>query len=155
MHHIGTNNVFFKWGAISALSGRPLKLVIKFTYLGSNISSSESDINIFLVKAWNLIDMWKFNFSDEIKQDFFQVVAVSILLCRCTIWTQRKYMEKKLGGNYTRMLHVVLNKSWKQHPTKQQVYGHLLLIWEAIQVRRTRRMGHCWRSKDKLISDIL
>ena len=34
-------------------------------------------------------------------------------------------MEKKLDGNYTRMLRAVLNKSWKQHPTKQQPYGHL------------------------------
>ena len=23
------------------------------------------------------------------------------------------------------MLHAVLNKSWKQHPTKQQLYSHL------------------------------
>ena len=36
-----------------------------------------------------------------------------------------KQMEKKLGGNYTRMLWAVLNKSWRQHPTKQQLYGHL------------------------------
>ena len=30
-------------------------------------------------------------------------------------------------------------ESWKQHPQKQQLYGHL--------------PGHCWRSKDKFISD--
>ena len=30
-----------------------------------------------------------------------------------------KYMEKKLDDNYTRMLHDVLNKSWKQLPTKK------------------------------------
>ena len=28
-----------------------------------------------------------------------------------------------LYGNYTRMLRVILNKSWRQHPTKQQLYG--------------------------------
>ena len=43
-------------------------------------------------------------------------------------------MEKSLGGNYTRILCAVLNKSWKQHPIKQQLYGHLppisLDIWE-------------------------
>ena len=32
-------------------SGRPLKFVKKFTYLGSNISSTESDVNIRLTKA--------------------------------------------------------------------------------------------------------
>ena len=64
-------------------------------------------------------------------------------------------MEKKLDGNYTRMLRAVLNMSSRQHPTKQQLYGHLLPITKTIKVRRTRHVGHCWRSKDKLISNIL
>ena len=34
-------------------------------------------------------------------------------------------MEKKLDDNYTRMLWAILNKSWRQHPTKQQLYGPL------------------------------
>ena len=46
-------------------------------------------------------------------------------------------MEKKLDGNYTRMLQAILNKSWKQHPTKPQLYGHLPLITKTIKVRRT------------------
>ena len=38
---------YFKWeGTISCLSSRPLMLIDKFTYLGSNILSTESDINI-------------------------------------------------------------------------------------------------------------
>ena len=64
-------------------------------------------------------------------------------------------MEKKLDSNYTRILQAVLNKFWEQHPTKQQVYGHLPLIMKSIQVRRNRHVGHCWRSKGELISDIL
>ena len=64
-------------------------------------------------------------------------------------------MKKKLDCNYTRMLRAILNKSWTQHSTKQQLYGHLLPITKTIQVRRTRHAGHCWRSKDELISDIL
>ena len=27
-----------------------------------------------------------------------------------------KRLEKKLDGNYTRMLRAILNKSWQQHP---------------------------------------
>ena len=42
----------------------------------------------------------------------------------------------------------------RQHPTKHQLYGHLPPIMKIIQVRRTRHAGHCWRSKDKLISDV-
>ena len=78
-----------------------------------------------------------------------------ILLYGCTTWTLTKSMEKKLDGNYTRMLREILNQSWRQHPTKQQLYGHRPPITKTIQVRRTRHAGHCWRSKDELVSDIL
>ena len=50
-------------------------------------------------------------------------------------------------------LWAILNKSWRQHPTKQQLYGHWPPITETIQVRRTRHARHCWRSRDELISN--
>ena len=53
------------------------------------------------------------------------------------------------------MLWAILNKSWRQHSTKQQLYGHLLPITKTIQVRWTRHARHCWRSRDELISDVL
>ena len=81
---------------------------------------------------------------------------VSILLYAiCTRWTLTKRMEKTLDSNYTRMLQAILNKSRRQHLTKQQLYGYLPPITKTIQVRRTRYAGHCWRSKDEIISDIL
>ena len=64
-------------------------------------------------------------------------------------------MEKKLDGNYRRMLQAILKKSWRQHPTKQQLYGHLPPITKTIRIRRTRHVGHFWRSRYKLISDVL
>ena len=42
--------------AISSLNGKPLKLVDQFIYLGSNISSTKSDVNICIGKAWTAID---------------------------------------------------------------------------------------------------
>ena len=58
-------------GAISTLSGRSLKLVDKFTYLSGIISSTESEVNIYLAKAWTAIDrlsvIWKSDLSDKIK----------------------------------------------------------------------------------------
>ena len=81
--------------------------------------------------------------------------VVSILLYGCTTWTLTKRPEKKLDGNYTRMLRAILNKSWWQHPTKHQLYGYLPPITKTIQVIRTRHAGHCRRSKDELISDVL
>ena len=53
------------------------------------------------------------------------------------------------------MLRAILNRSRRQHPTKHQLYGHLPPITKTIQVRRTRHAGHCWRTRDKLISDVL
>ena len=93
--------------------------------------------------------------ADKMKRSFFQAAVVSILLYGCTTWTLTKRLKKKLDGNYTRMLRAILNKSWRQHPTRHQLYGHLPLIPKTIQVRRTRHAGHCWRSKDQLISDVL
>ena len=66
-----------------------------------------------------------------------------------------KRLEKKLDCNYTRMLRAILNKSWRQHPTRHQLYGHLPPITKTIQVRLTRHAGHCWRSRDELIRDVL
>ena len=88
------------------------------------------------------------------KRSFFQAAVVSILLHGCTTWTLTKRLEK-LDGNYTRMLRAILNKSWRQHPTRHQLYGHLPPIMKTIKVRRTRHAGHCWRSRNDLISDVL
>ena len=53
------------------------------------------------------------------------------------------------------MLRAILNQSWRQHPTKHQLYGHLPPITKTIKVRLTRHAGHCWRSRDELIRDVL
>ena len=53
------------------------------------------------------------------------------------------------------MLRAILNKSWQQHLTRHRLYGHLPPITKTIQVRRTRHAGHCWRSRDELIRDVL
>ena len=89
------------------------------------------------------------------KRSFFLAAVTSILLYGCTTWTLTKRLEKKLDGNYTRVPRAILNKSWRQHPTRYQLYGHLPPITKTIQARRTRHAGHCWRSRDELIRDVL
>ena len=121
--------------------------------------STEKDIETRLTKAWTAINrlstIWKSDLTDKMKRSFFQAAVTSILLYGCTTWTLTKRLEKKLDGNYTRMLRAILNKSWRQHPTRHQLYGHLPPITKTIQVRRTRHAGHCWRSRDELIRDVL
>ena len=150
---------FNQTGDISILNASSLKLVDKFTYLGSSVSSTETDIDTRLTKTWTAINrlsvIWKSDLTDKMKRSFFQTAIVLILLYGCTTWTLAKRLEKKLDGNYTKMLQTILNRSWRQHSTKQQLYGHLPPITKTIQIRLTRHAGHCWRSRDELISDVL
>ena len=133
-------------------------LVDKFICLESSVSSTEKDIDTRLTKALTAIDkisvIWKSDLTDKMKRSFFQEAVVSILLYGCTTWTLTKRMEKRLDGSYTRMLRAILNTSWRQHPTKQQLYGHQPPITKTIKARQTRHAGHCWRSKDVLISGV-
>ena len=149
---------YMRYNQTGTLDGVSLKLVDKFTYQGSSVSSTEKDLDTRLTKAWTAIDrlsiIWKSDLADKMKRSFFQAAVVSILLHRCTTWTLTKRLEKKLDGNYTRMLRAILNMSGR-HPTRHQLYGHLPPITKTIQVRRTRHAGHCWRNKDELISDVL
>ena len=141
-----TEYIYFNQkGDICTRNGGSLKLVDNFTYLRSSISSTENDINMWLMKAWIVINRLSINFPSS-----SHVTS--------TIWmhhTDTNHLEKKQDGNYTRMLWAILNKSWKQHSTKQQLYGYLPPISKIIQIRWTRHERHYWRSKDELISDVL
>ena len=121
---------------ISTQNGSSLKLVDKFTYLGSSVSSTDTDIGTRLAKAWTAIDklsvIWKSDLTDKMERSFFQAAVVLILLYGCTTWTLTKRTEKKLDSNYTRMLRAILNKSWRQHLTKHQLYDHLPPITKTI-----------------------
>ena len=111
---------FNQTGDISTLNGTSLKLVDKFIYLGSSVSSTMTDINTQLTKPWTAINrlsvIEKSDLTDKIKYSFFQAAVMSILLYGCTTWTLTKRMEKKLDSNYTRMLQAILNKSWSSTP---------------------------------------
>ena len=95
---------FNQKGDIPTLNGTSLKLVDKFTYLESSVSSTEKNIDTQLMKAWTAIDrlliIWKSNLTHKMKRSFFQAAVVSILLYGCTTWTLTKQLEKKLDGNY-------------------------------------------------------
>ena len=79
------------------------------------VESTEKDIETRLTKAWTAINrlsiIWKSDLTDKMKRSFFQAAVTSILLYGCTTWTLTKRLEKKLDGNYTRMLRAILNKS--------------------------------------------
>ena len=90
------------------------------------------------------------------KRSFFQAAVVLILLYGCTTYTLTKRLEEETR----RQLHKNAASNIETSPggnTPQgtQLYGHLSPITKPIQVRRTRHAGHCWRSRDELISNVL
>ena len=103
--HVSADNTeymcFKQRSDISTLKSRPLKLVDKFTYLGSSISSTETDINTQLPKGWTAIDRlsvtWKSDLIDKTKCSFFfEAMVVTIPIYGSTTWTLTKSMEKKV-----------------------------------------------------------
>ena len=97
-----TGFICFNQDGTISLNGEPLKSEDPSISLASNISSTEKDVNIRTVKVLTAIDslsrLWKSDLSDEIKWDFFQDIAVSVLLYGCTTWILMKRLEKSLMG---------------------------------------------------------
>ena len=138
------NSLYYSVGIFSQ-RGNEMKRSAGFTIFQAHyvhIIIITIDINTRLAKAWKAIHrlsvVWKSDLIDKIKRSFFQAVIVSILLYGYTTWMLTKRIEKQLDGNYTRMLRAILNKSWRQHPTKQQPYSHQPPIMKTIKVRWTR-----------------
>ena len=76
------------------------------------------------------------------------------------IWMHYLDSNKTAGEKARRQLHKNATSNTEQvlaatPPTKHKQYGHLPPIMKTIQVRRTRHAGHCWRSRDEFISDVL
>ncbi len=110
-------------GDISTLDGTSLKLVDKFTYLGSSVSSTEKDIDTRLTKAWIAINrlsiIWKSDLTDKMKRSFFQAAVTSILLYGCTTWMKLQRLQR----------------SYK--------YFHILAFYELFEGEREERKTGC------------
>ena len=98
---------------IKSLNGNEINKVNDFKYLGSYISSTEKDLDIRLAKSWSALNamnkIWKSNLKDKLKRNLFRATVESVLVYGSTTWTMTKAMEKRLDGNYTRMLRAALN----------------------------------------------
>ena len=65
-----------------------------------------------------------------------------------------KRVEKRLDGNYRRMLLVVFNEFWGSTP-QNKFYGHLPSVIQTIEVRPSRHARYSWKSMGELTSDVL
>ena len=62
----------------------------------------------------------------------------------------RQQLHKNFASNIEQVLAATPHKV-----SRYQLYSHLPPITKTTQVRWTRHAGHCWRSRDELISDVL
>ena len=97
--HVNADKIEFmcfnQRGDFSTLTGKFPKLVDKFTYFGSSVSSIKNDINTRLAKAWTAIVWlsvtWKSDQSDKIKRSFF----LSSSRVNTAVWMH--HMDADLG----------------------------------------------------------
>ena len=91
-------------GDISTLDGTPLKLVDKFTYLGSSVASTKKDINMRLTKAWTAINrlsiIWKSDLTDNETQFLPGSGHIDT-----AIWVHYMDSNKTAGKEARRQLH--------------------------------------------------
>ena len=88
------------------------------------------------------------------KRSFFQATVVSILLYGFTTWTLtkmageegRRQLHKNVACNIEQVLAATPHKAPNIRPPAPHHENY---------PRRTRHAGHCWRSRDELISDVL
>ena len=95
---------FNQAGDISILDRTSLKLVDKFTYLGSSVSSTKKDIDMQLTKAWTAIDklsiIWKSDLTDKMNQFLPSSSRIDT-----AIWMHYLNANKTAGEKARRQLH--------------------------------------------------
>jgi len=89
-----------------------IKSTLGTIYLGSWIDSSLKDMNIRIQMAWSAagkLEIRQSHLERNLERNFSKRTVESVLLYGSENWTLTKSMEKRLNGNYTRLLRKVLN----------------------------------------------
>ena len=141
------------------LNGCELKKVDDFLYLGSWVDDSKKEINTRIAKAWSALSktdtIWKSILNRKLKVGFFRARVETVLLYGYSTWTITMALGRKLDGTYTRLLRAAINVKWQSHTIKQILHGNLPKVTSTIKQRRLKFCGHCWRSKDEVVSQML
>ena len=147
MHLLKPNSCYIAWCKLQEAFVSMESQINQFIYLGSNILSTKSDINIHVGKAWIAIDWlmmkWKSDHSDKIKWEFFQAMLILFLHHSDINETLGQELQNAVACSFEQILDAA--------PCKQ-LYDYLPPISQTIQ---TRHGGYCWRSRNKLMSNVL
>ncbi len=144
---------------IKTASGKELKSVEHFVYLGSRIMSSEKDFEVRKGKAWGachqLKQIWKSGMRREMKIRLFRATVESVLLYGSEAWTISQSLSKRINGCYSRMLRMALDIKWSDRVSNDVVFGSIPKPSVQIAVRRMRLAGHIARHDDLLANQVL
>jgi len=143
-----------------SLSSGPIKQVDDFKYLGSWLMDSSKDFSVRKALAWNaakrLSKIWKSKtISRKVKCNLFLACVESTLLYNAVTWTMTNGLTKRLDGCYTRLLSFCLGYHWSDHVTNAVLYQDMSKVSKRLLERKLRFTGHCLRTKDQPISDLL
>ena len=106
--------------------------------------------------ACNKMDkLWKSSLNRQIKIRLFRATIEPILLYGSETWTLSARQHHRLDGCYTCFLLLLLNLSWKSHPSLKDIYGDLPRISSLVRKRHIQFAGHCARASDELISSFV
>ena len=82
-------------------------------------------------KACNkMLTLWKSVLPASLKISFFRAAVESTLLYGAEGWTITNKLEARLDDCYTRLPMMVLDLNWKDHPTREEIYGNLPKVSE-------------------------
>ena len=151
---------FNQTGEFSTQNGSSLKLVDKFTYLGSSFSSTETNINTSLAKAWTANDslsvIWKSDLTDKMKCTFFFKQRSCRYCCRDPLHGRKQNVWRT---SLTATTQECCEQYWTSPggstPQSSNCTATYHLSRKLSKLEKTRYAGPCWRSRDELISDVL
>ena len=118
-----TEFIWFKQNnAISTLNETPQKLVEQFPYLGRDISSTETNINMRIEKVWTVIDrlssIWKSKVFDKIKRSRVSTI----------VWLNHLSLKEQIGGKPIWELHKDVVCCFKQ--TLEVAPFKISVVWQ-------------------------
>ena len=125
--------------------------IIKYKSLLKRVSISQISKKTYLYVTFMTFSIFKFLFGNNLYL-FGNLICPKI---RPFVWSNHVNPDKKNLIAHTRMLRAALNIDWKNHPTIKQLYGNFPRISNTLCDRWLRSVGHSWRSKKELVSDIL
>ena len=127
------------------LSGSPIEQVNDFTYLGSNVKSTDTDIKRRKALAWSafhkMSNIWQSKTTPlKLKVNIFEVSCITVLLYGAETWIVTPVQMRSLDSFATSCYRIMLGISKRDHVTNATVYGKVnqLPISNTIKERQLR-----------------